>query len=348
MTFDKGDDILGELKSHNWMYVQQLDYLKVKTEKFQEILEKSGAEKWAYILHDKDDGIKPHFHIIMHYKNASRPSTVANLFKDKEERVEKWDPRWDNACGYLIHITTNSVKDGKYPYNVNEVVANFDYKEKINQIQKRVRGSKNVSKIIEKYGNHEITRHELELKIGDAELAKNYVWISRIDHLNEEKEHAEFLKEFDGKKQENIWLWGKAGVGKSWFADYLIKDKDAIKLGSSRDYFQNYHGENFVVLDDLRPNDFTYSDLLRITDPYQHDKSAPSRYHDKRLNLKMLIITTPYSPDEFYEYCKVNNYEIDTVEQLKRRIHAVEITNQFMKEMFPEKFDHKEDSDFPF
>ena len=267
MTFDKEDDILGEVKSHNWMYVQQLDYLKVKTEKFQEILEKSGAEKWAYILHDKDENVEPHYHVILHYKNASRVSTVARLFKDDEERVEKWDYRWDNACGYIIHITDNSVKDGKYLYDVNEVVANFDFVDKIKQIQKRVNGSKNIVKIIKQYGNHEITRKELEIKLGDAELAKNHVWISRIDELIAKRKHQEFLKEFKGKAQETLWLWGSAGVGKSRYADFLTKNKKTAKLGSSRDYFQDYCGENYVILNDLRPNEFTYADLLRITDP---------------------------------------------------------------------------------
>lgn len=110
--------ILSELKSHNWMYAQQEDHLKVSPDEFRKILEKSGAEKWAYIKHDKDNGIEPHFHVILHYKNASRLSNVANLFKDKEEYVERWDERWDNACGYLLHMTKNSVEDGKYPYNI--------------------------------------------------------------------------------------------------------------------------------------------------------------------------------------------------------------------------------------
>ena len=114
--------ILSELKSHNWMYAQQEDHLKISPDEFQKILEKSGAEKWAYIKHDKDDGVEPHFHVILHYKNASRLSTVANLFKDKKEYVERWDERWDNACGYLLHMTKNSVEDGKYTYNIRVVL----------------------------------------------------------------------------------------------------------------------------------------------------------------------------------------------------------------------------------
>lgn len=338
----RGMRVLSELKSHNWMFVQQKIYLKVSPKRFQEILENSGVEKWAYIFHDKDEGVEPHFHVILHYKNASRVSTIANLFKDDEERVQRWDARWNNACGYLIHITKNSAEDGRYPYDISEVAANFDYAEKINQIRERVSGSKNIAKVIEQYGNHEITRQELEIKLGDAELAKNHVWISRIEDLNAKREHEKFLKEFEGKAQETIWLWGSAGVGKSRYADYLTRNNETAKLGSSRDYFQDYHGENYVILNDLRPDEFSFADLLRITDPYQHDKSAPRRYHDLKLNLKMLVITTPYSPEDFYDYCKVKSYKIDTFEQLSRRIHAIHITPEFMKQVMPEEFQDNE------
>lgn len=329
-----------ELRSHNWMYTQQVEYLKT-TENFNDILERSGAEKWAYILHDKDRGVKNHYHVILHYNNASRLSTIANLFKDECQHVTKWDKRWNNACAYLIHLTEES--RNKHQYGVDEVTANFDYPEKIYEIKSRIHGAKNIKKAIEEYGNHEISRQELEWKLGDAELAKNHVWISRIDNIIAERIHKEFLKEFEGKAQETIWLWGSAGAGKSRYADYLTRNNETAKLGSSRDYFQDYNGENYVILNDLRPNEFSYADLLRITDPYQHDKSAPRRYHDLKLNLKMLIITSPYSPDEFYEYCRIDNPRIDTFQQLNRRIHAIHITPEFMEQVMPEEFNHEDD-----
>lgn len=325
------------------MYVQQTKYLKVKPEELSELLNNSKSiVNWAFIKHDKD-GTEEHYHVILKYKNASRLSTVANLFKDDPERVKVWDNHWNNACGYLIHSTQNSVRDGKHRYDLKEVTANFDFKEKIHEIQNRITGHKNVEKVIVQYGNHEISREELELKLGDAELAKNHVWITRIDDLNAKRKHEKFLKDFEGHAQETIWLWGSAGVGKSRYADFLTRGKKTAKLGSSRDYFQDYHGENYVILNDLRPNEFSYADLLRITDPFQHDKSAPRRYHDLKLNLKMLIITSPYSPDEFYEYTNVQNYQIDTFEQLNRRIHAIHVTDELMKQIMPDDFGDNDD-----
>ncbi|WP_366517208.1 hypothetical protein [uncultured Lactobacillus sp.] len=100
------------------------------------------------------------------------------------------------------------------------------------------------------------------------------------------QKHQKWLKKFSGHKMTTLWLYGKAGVGKTRLAEHMLKGKDYITLGSSRDHFQEYRGQRFVILNDLRPNDFEYSDLLRLLDPYQHDKAVPSRYHDKRLNLE--------------------------------------------------------------
>ena len=47
---------------------------------------------------------------------------------------------------------------------------------------------------------------------------------------------------------------------------------------------------------------------------------GPARYHDRPLTLEKIIITTPYSPEEFYLATKNLDAKIDTYDQLKRRI----------------------------
>lgn len=132
-------------------------------------------------------------------------------------------------------------------------------------------------------------------------------------------------------------MWGSSGVRKSRYAEWLCRNQKYVRLGSSRDFFQDYDGETYVILDDLRSKDFSYADLLRLMDPYIHDKVAPRRYHDRKLNLEMLIITTPYSPWEFYKECDIDNRKVDKFEQLKRRIYAVHVTREFVKEVLHEE-----------
>ena len=85
-------------------------------------------------------------------------------------------------------------------------------------------------------------------------------------------------------------------------------DKGYFTTGSSRDYFQNYHGEHCILVDELRPNIIDYSDLLRILDPYNYDCNVPSRYHD---------------PGDFYIHQRDLNTEVDAFKQLHRRLNYV-------------------------
>ena len=190
-----------------------------------------------------------------------------------------------------------------------------------------------------------LTYDELEQLIGVSQLARRKKLIDQITELRAEKEHEKWLKNFKGKSMKVLWLYGVAGVGKTRFAEYLLRNKKYAILGSSRDYFQDYNGEHYIILNDLRPRDFNYSDLLRILDPYQHDKAAPSRYHDKKLNAEEIIITTPYSPDDFYKYIFVDDRRVDTVEQLLRRIQPLHITKHFIKKRLKTKKSKQDDQD---
>lgn len=143
------------------------------------------------------------------------------------------------------------------------------------------------------------------------------------------------MAEFQGHRMETHWVWGEAGVGKTRYARWLTRNQKVAVLGSSRDYFQEYHGERFVILNDLRPNDFKYADLLRLLDPFEIGKMAPRRYKDLPLNIEMLIITTPYSPRSFYRESFIDNRDVDTFEQLERRVHEVHLTSEFVSEILP-------------
>lgn len=128
------------IRARQFMYTQDLDHLPFKKEDLKTLLEKSSAEEWAYILHDKDIGkngktIRPHFHVVMKFKDAKTISRVAKLFNDKQEYIEVWRNTIGNAYSYLIHETSNA-KD-KHHYDPIEVVSSFDFETKIKQIRKK-------------------------------------------------------------------------------------------------------------------------------------------------------------------------------------------------------------------
>lgn len=135
------------------------------------------------------------------------------------------------------------------------------------------------------------------------------------------------------RRVESVWIFGPAGTGKSTLAKLYAKRKGEpfFVSGSTRDIFQGYEGKHTVILDELRPSSIPYADLLRITDPYamEHEVMAPSRYSDKAIAADLVIVTTPYSPLEFYgeQMRRSATYrpqnDVDGFGQLERRLSVV-------------------------
>lgn len=342
-----------------FMYVQDLTHLKVKPTELKEILEKSGAEKWAFILHDKDtkedlgesgtlgtlsdEGekqapspseeasktlVRQHFHVVLKFENAHSISSVAKLFKDEDQYVQVWNGRIENAWSYLLHRTAGA--KSKHQYSPDAVTSNFDFKKEIKKIEDRVKQSRaNINAEIQSYTEGEISKNQLIDEIGILEYAKRKRTLDAVEQLLEVRRQQAWLKEFKDKQCKVIWIWGPAGSGKTTLAKKIFENGNLSYtiLGSSKDPFQPYSciedkGKN-IILDDLRPNVLDYADLLRILDPYQHAKMGPARYHDRPLTLEKIVITTPYTPEEFYAVTKNLDSKIDTYDQLKRRITKI-------------------------
>lgn len=328
-----------EIRARQFMYVQDLIHLKVKSQELPNILDSSGAIEWAYINHNHDqdengEPIREHYHIVLKYEHPQTITSIAKMLHDEPQYVQIWHGRINNAYSYLIHETQDAENaDGKYHYSDTAVKASFDYPKRLEQIRAKIKLSpKYENEQIRRYAEQVITREQLTQELGVYGIAKHQQIIDKIDAELLAQKHQEWLKKFKRHKMTTLWLHGKAGVGKTRLAEHMLKGKDYITLSSSRDHFQDYHGQRFVILNDLRPNDFAYSDLLRLLDPYQHDKSAPSRYHDKRLNLEKLIITTPYDSMTFYRnITSINDTAIDSSNQLLRRIKPIKVTDQIVK-----------------
>lgn len=346
-------------KAKNMMYVQSFEYLPYKSLKdcLKHIENELRPIKYAGIVHDKDmddDGAlkAPHIHVMIQFENARSIDNVAKLLKDSPQYIEKWNGDSTNGYSYLIHETPNA-KD-QYQYNIDEVIANFDFKALIENVRTGVKRMPSKDELLIKayldlLYTGEISKEEIELKLSGSQYAKAKTRIENVYQKRLEHFAKDWQKKMKDEKRmvEVIWIYGNAGVGKTRLARKFaqtLTDK-VFFSGSSRDPFQKYNLEEVIILDELRFDTFSYADLLKMFDPFNNNAMGASRYYDKPLVAHTFIITSPYRPELFYSKMMVTNKNldsrIDSFKQLARRIGLVlSISKQFLEAAF---YDEDED-----
>ncbi len=243
--------------------------------------------------------------------------------------IEAWHSTINNGYSYLIHETNNAKK--KHHYSPSEVIASFDFEEKIKEIRKKVKkpSRKEIENFIDDYSNEKLTKEELQGKIGVLEMAKHKTLLDHIEDILDYKKHQRFLKNFKGQCCKTYWLYGVSGVGKTKLVREVLEElhpNNFFISGSQRDHFQEYKGQEFIVINDLRPNDYEYGQLLTLLDPWEIQKMVPVRFHDKYLNSRAIFVTSPYDGLNFYYACNIANEAVDSYDQLKRRIIQLKVT----------------------
>lgn len=336
----RGDDPIGNkrrARNHNFMLVQQPQHLMPPYDTLDKLLERLdeiGAERYAGILHDKDPGEIAHLHIFMHFQYVREIDPLAKALNIAPQYLERWDEGMDNGFAYLTHRTPKAASS--YQYSPNEVTANFNYIDWLSRYEaKKRKDGKNpshgddVKYLLDCLYVGIVTREDVEKQLSGSQYAQYHkriddVWAKYLQNLAEERMR---IRKAAGETVEVIWIYGDAGTGKTRFAKEQAKkrDKNYYITGSSRDPFQRYNGEDFIIYDEARPNDISFSDLLKLLDPYGEDVSAPSRYYDKAICAAAYYITTPYSPIDFYRKIMGESWKTqsDGFGQLLRRLSLV-------------------------
>lgn len=334
----------------NIMYVNRVSYLEangVPTDlyKLSEFIKtRINPMEFALILHDKDTTKKgepadPHIHVALRFKSARYLTSIAKKFKDPIiGNVRKWDKNYKNMYSYLTHLTTEAQAQKKFQYPFSDVIATFDYNELMMKIFNELilPRKKVIVNLLNDYGYGKITFEELEKELTPAEYSDYATKIKVItkDILN--KADAQNFQETMDSEQQKIktfFCFGTTGTGKTFWAKELAKKNDISYYitGSERDPFANYEGQELVILDEIRPDSMSYSELLKILDPYNFEVVAGSRYYDKQLLASTFILTTPFSPKEFY-----NTFTADKNES---SIHVIEKSGDSIDDIYTIEID---------
>ena len=328
-------------KSAVFMFEQQLKYLPndMTSEEFYDFTLSSlkpPPTKIAMILHNndlKEDGVTPaedHIHIVIEFEGPRSVSQVAKELMVEEQWLQIWRGKKENAYSYLIHATDNS-KD-KYQYSPTEVKANFDYisylKEISNKVTRvnRITSKKKIETILDLIGNGDKSVKEVKEQLSGSEYANNADKIKKAHELYLERKASELHKEMIANNEmvEVHWFYGVSETGKSYLAEQLAsRGGEYYKSTTTKDAFQFYQAEPICIMDELRPGNIPFSELLTLVNPFGRGNiTVSSRFYNKALALRTIYITSPYDPVSFYKAYNLTG-SADSGNQLYRRLSSV-------------------------
>ena len=288
--------------------VSNVSHLKVDIQAV--IRSKKSIKQWAYILHDKDD-TEPHYHIYLNFgKTSVEFADVASWFGLDENFVNKVEGRKTDMLMYLTH--SNAGQEHKHQYSPKEVIANFDFESEVA-----------VSKIL---GNFEQFSYAQQLEyINSLSVNEKTKAHTQLDKLW--KLHCQCLVLKPDRQIEVMFIHGKGGTGKTYYAKKLLEKMgyDFCVSSSSNDPFQDYMGQQAIILDDLRDKAFEFEDLLKLLDN-DTASSVKSRFSNKVFNGKIIVITSTVPLAYWYREYQYNM--ADTLQQLYRRITSYVVVEE--------------------
>lgn len=314
--------------------------------------EKVKLECIALIVHylDKNDlneFIFPHVHLYGRYSDKRTLARIAKILGIKEQYIEipKNGNKYfeENQLAYLTHVQ----QPDKYQYPPHEVESfgTLDYSnfilihtkkfEKQSATVKRKLTDESLDLI-----NQQILKGELFLEdiLADDDLFLLYsnhkIQFKQAFDSYAERLAFKNLKDLTtGKyKLTVMYFQGKSSLGKSYLARTIAqkvreyaeenKYKSRIYSASSSNPFDDYYGEDIILLDDIRPDSLRKADWLKLLDPINTSRMS-ARFTNKQVVPRLILITNTQLPEQFF-----NIFKDEALDQYIRRINFCTILSE--------------------
>lgn len=292
---------------------------------------------------------KPHVHTVFYFQGKKSFEQVVEIahkvFGEATPSVVKPVDSLAGMCRYLCHLDAHE-GDGRYVYPIDGDYSYLSFggfdcasymaatreqlmlslRDMLNVIDKQ--DIREFSDFVDYCNKHDAIMFQRLTDPRNRAFVDNYIRSRRW-----KKRDAQTIK---SDIKQVVYVYGNAGVGKTTFAKRLAqKERMSIFIsGSSNDPFEGYDGQEVIVLDDLRPNIFDWSDLLKILDPHTFTL-AKARFHNVDIStVKVIVITSPLSPADFVS--QITRKGKEDIHQFYRRLAvAIHMSKQEIKFLEP-------------
>lgn len=339
---DKANE--GDIASLLNAVVEKFNSHNCKVKEANGILHDKDTRKiWDNQINDyKEEPKGKHVHFLIKFERGDTINSLANYCGIEPQYLEiakSGRYGYDNLLAYLIH----SKDTDKYQYKPTEVVtiAGTQYMDIYSDRHEAwIRGKatkqanlakKDIDYVISEIINGNISKQQL-LLTDNLYL----VYSQNKRKINEAFDTYGELKsaitvsalEKGSFKKTIIFISGKSGVGKTLLATKLanvLKKVAFSKVGerweicktAAKNSFDEYNGEEILLMDDVRGAALSASDWLKLLDPYSISPIS-ARYHNKVGSAKVIIITSSVDPDKFFQSSE--NFNGEAIGQFRRRI----------------------------
>lgn len=238
--------------------------------------------KYSYIIIANETGKEtntPHIQGFLYFKNKS---TIARISKGiPRAHIEIAKGTNEQAITYCRKEQDIIFEDGDAPINAGK-------RNDLSNIRTAVQNGEDMVSIINNYpANYQAIRY--------AEKIRTYLEPKR------------------NWQPKVFWYYGETGTGKTRTAYDLLGENAYFKDGSK--WWDGYDAHESVIIDDFRPNQMSFQELLRLLDRYPHQ--VEYKGGTRQFLAKTIIITAPLHPEEMFS---IN----ENIQQLIRRINNIQ------------------------
>lgn len=236
---------------------------------------------YYFIEHPADDEIsKTHYHILIRFKSPMPFDAIKKKFPVGDIETAK---NVKNCIQYMVHLNDESKK----PYSWDCIHTNDPDKDWY-KVQSFARQEVIIQRVLDAIKSGEISEYD------QCEKIPMEIWTKHKTRIANAFAYQRELICMDKSRHiDVVYVGGESGLGKTSFAKEYC-DKSHLRYcvsSASNDPLQDYKGEDVLILDDLRDDAFSYSDLLKLLDNHTRS-SGKSRYYNKAFVGSMIIITS--------------------------------------------------------